>query len=467
LLSYPDQPQTPTFATLVAAFGARPGLPFADVLTQQDIEDACQQHDVHFAHDEADVCTPALTLWTFVSQCLAASKSCVAAVARAMVLRIALGLAPCAAATGAYCKARAKLPEAFLQQLALQVGTGVEDQAADCWRWHHKRVLLADGTELSMPDTEANQRVYPQPRSQRPGLGFPQMRLVVLLTFATAGLVGAAMGPCAGKETGETALFRSLLQRIRAGDVVVADRYYCSYWMVALLLACGADVAFRLHQSRHCDFRRGRRLGQGDHVVTWDKPERPDWLDEETYGQLPAYLIMREVRVTVRTPGCRTRNLVVATTLLDAELYPQEDIADLYHQRWHVELDIRNLKTTLKMDVLSCKTPEMVRKEVWTHLLGYNLVRKVMAQAALEGKRTPRQLSFAGAQQTCNAMRFALVLAEARLRGVLASALLIAVATHQVGNRPNRVEPREVKRRRYKRYLRRPRAQRRAELLQV
>ncbi len=213
---------------------------------------------------------------------LSIGYSCVAAVARVMVLRIALGLPPCSANTGAYCKARAKLPEDFLRGLTYLVGDAVEDQAPDGWRWRGRRVLLADGCEVTAADTPANQKEYPQPGSQKPGLGFPRIRLVVLLTFATASLVGAACGPHQGQETGETALFRALLDRLRPGDVVVADRYYCSYWMVALLWQRGVDVVFRLHQRRDYDFRRGRRLGRGDHVVAWAKPQRPDWMDQET-----------------------------------------------------------------------------------------------------------------------------------------------------------------------------------------
>jgi hypothetical protein len=465
--SYTAAGQQPTFAQLLHSFAQGDGLPFADLLTDDLIQQACAEEGVAFAQGADDVYTPAVTLWAFLSQCLSASKSCVAAVARVLVLRLALGLPPCSAATGGYCKARAKLPEPLLRRLTLEAGQRLESQAPDRWRWHSRRVLLADGGELSLPDTEANQQEYPQSAAQRPGLGFPQIRLVVLLAFATAALVGAAFGPRKGKETGETALFRTLLEQIQAGDVVVADRYYCSYWMLALLLECGADACFRLHQRRQADFRRGRRLGRGDHLVIWTKPRRPTWMTADTYARLPQQLTVREVRVTVTKPGRRVRQLVVATTLLDSQAYPQEDIAELYAWRWHVELDLRALKQSLKMDILTCKSPEMVRKEIWAHLLGYNLLRGVMAQAALAAKVTPRQVSFAGAQQTLAVFRWFLLLGEGACleRGV--QAFRAAVGVHRVGNRPDRVEPREVKRRpkNYRR-LRRPRRQRRAELLQ-
>lgn len=467
MFSYPEQGQLPSLSQLLRSFAQGDGMPFADLLPEDLIQQACDDEGVAFADDPDDVYTPAVTLWAFVCQCLSTSKSCVAAVGRVLVLRLALGLPPCSAATGGYCKARAKLPEPLLRRLTLEAGQRLESQAPDPWRWHHRRVLLADGGELSLPDTAANQREYPQSAAQQPGLGFPQIRLVVLLAFATAALVGAAFGPRKGKETGETALFRTLLEQIQAGDVVVADRYYCSYWMLALLMECGADACFRLHQRRHADFRRGRRLGRGDHLVTWTKPRRPAWMTEDTYARLPQQLTVREVRVTVTQPGRRVRQLVVATTLLDSQAYPHEDIAELYAWRWHVELDLRSLKQSLKMDILTCKSPEMVRKEIWAHLLGYNLLRGVMAQAALAAKVTPRQVSFAGAQQTLAAFRWFLLLGEGACRERGVWAFRVAVGVHRVGNRPDRVEPREVKRRpkNYRR-LRRPRCQRRAELLQ-
>jgi hypothetical protein len=458
---YPPPAPRPTFAATLRSFAQ------GDALPLQDLEDLCDQEGIHFGHGDDDVWTPAVTLWALLAQCLSGSKSCVAAVARVLVLRVAMGLPPCSAATGAYCKARAKLPEDLLRRLTLHVGNATEDQAPDDWRWQSHRVLLADGAVCSLPDTEANQQEYPQPGSQKPGLGFPLIRLVVLLTFATAALVGCAMGPHQGKGTGETALFRALLGEVRAGDVVVADRYYCSYWLLALLLERGADVCFRLHQRRRYDFRRGRWLGRGDHVVTWARPARPAWMDEDSYARLPETLTVREVRFVVTQPGCRSREVVVATTLTDARAYPKADIAELYHHRWQVELDIRSIKQTLRMDILSCKTPAMVRKEVWAHLLAYNLVRRAMARAALAGQTTPRRLSFAGAVQTVNAFRWALLLSPGDRRAALVRAVLLAIGTHRVGDRPGRCEPRKVKRR-PKGYPRmtRPRAQERAELLQ-
>jgi putative transposase len=368
-------------------------------------------------------------------------------VARVLAWLTKQGRPFCDAGTGAYCKARAKLTELFLWCLACDVGQQLEDQAPDSWRWRRRRVVLVDGSTLSMPDTPANQLAYPQSRSQRPGVGFPILRWVALLGLATGVVLDSALGPYRGKQTGETALFRTLLPSLRRGDVVLADRYYCSYWLVALLQAQGVDVVFRKHQLRHTDFRRGRRLGPNDHVVAWTKPQRPEWMDQATYDSLPETLALREVRTQVTTPGCRVKELVVVTTLRDHETYAKHEILDLYHERWQAEIDLRSIKTQMKMEILRCKTPAMVRKEIWAHLLAYNLVRKVMAQAAQEHQLTPRQLSFAGAMQTLNEFRTLLLHASAAELPEVTLRLLAAIARHRVGNRPGRCEPRKVKRR--------------------
>jgi hypothetical protein len=251
-----------------------------------------------------------------------------------------------------------------------------------------------------MPDTEENQQAYPQPGSQAPGLGFPVARIVVVLSLACGAVFGAALGRLRGKQTSENMLFHTLHAHLERDDVVLADRYYCSYWEITLLGQRGIDVVMRLHQRRQVDFHRGRRLGREDHVVTWPKPVRPAWMDAATYAVLPDTIEMRELRVQVTQPGFRTRVVLVATTLLDAQAYAKEELAALYRARWHAELDLRSLKQTMQMDVLRCKPPAMVHKEIWGHLLVYNLIRATMAQAALRHGVLPRQVSLQGARQT-------------------------------------------------------------------
>lgn len=447
MISYYNPTLQPTFRGVLRTFGQDANLPLADLLTPEDIQQACDDEGVGFAPADHHIWTPALTVWTLLSQCFSDSKSCVAAVARAVVLRISLGLPPCSAATGAYCKARAKLPVGLLQRLTTQLGDRLEENAAASWRWRGRRVLLSDGTSVSGPDTAENQVAYPQPKTQKPGLGFPLIRLVVLLGFATAARVDAALGPWSGKERGEMALLRQLLHRLQPSDVLVADRAGCSYWLLADLQQRRADGVFRLHQSRHYDFGTGQQLGYDDHVVEWTRPARPDWMDKQAYRAVPPSLKIRELRFRVDRRGYRSRTIIVATTLVDAQQYRKDDLAELYHQRWRIELDIRDIKQTLHMDVLRGKTPEMLRREIWAHLLAYNLARQVMAQAATQKGVSPRQLSFAGAKQTMDAFRVALQTSEGKVWGCLVQAMLTAIAGHRVGQREGRCEPRQVKRR--------------------
>ena len=466
MLFSPQQSVGVNFKTVLDSFAQAPGLPFQDVLTAEHIERVAAEEHVHFGGAAGGVYTVPVTLWAFLTQVLSREKACVAAVARIIVLRMALGLTPCAAETGAYCKARAKLPERFLQRLTLDVAQRVERNAPASWCWKGRHVFLADGSTVTMPDTAENQHAYPQPRTQKPGLGFPIARVVVLLALATAVLAGAAIGPYVGKNQGEPALLHALLDQLQTGDVLLGDRYYASYWLIALALTRGLDVVFRQHQRRRTDFRCGLRLGTDDHLVVLTKPKRPAWLDEATYAALPETLTVREVRTTVSRPGYRVKELVIVTTLLEADRYTKDDLTDLYHQRWQVELDLRSIKTHLAMNVLRCKTPEMVRKEIWTHLLAYNLTRQVMAQAAAEKGIRPRDCSFLGAVQTLNEFRLVLATAAAETFAERLQMLLAAIAAHRVGDRPGRCEPRAVKRRpKPLRYLTKPRAQARAQLL--
>ena len=254
-----------------------------------------------------------------------------------------------------------------------------------------------------MPDTPRNQRAFPQSNSQGVGLGFPLVRYVAIISLATGVARDLALGPYKGKETGETALFRTLLDRLATGEIVLGDRYFASFFMLAELMRRDVDGLFRMHQRRKFDFRRGRRLGVEDHVVTWTKPARPEWMDEETYAQIPDEMKVRELRFKVEQPGFRVNELVLVTTMLDAAEYTKEELADLFLQRWNIELDLRSIKDVLQMDVLRCKSPEMVEKEIWMHLLAYNLIRGVMAKRPRRMTSRPRLLSFKGTLQTMTA----------------------------------------------------------------
>jgi hypothetical protein len=392
--------------------------------------------------------TPMVTTAAFLGQVLSDDHSCQAAVDRLIAWRAARGLPPCSADTGGYCKARQRLPETLLPRLVRETADRLGDAAPDGWLFHGRRVVLADGSSVSMPDTPANQRAYPQPRQQKAGCGFPVARVVVLIALATGGVLDAALCGGRGKLTGEHALLRGLHGRLKRGDILVADAYYSSYDEVMTLRQLGVDVVMRQTGNRRSDFRRGTRPGREDHLVEWHRSRnRRPWMTREEFAALPRVMTMRELRVRVEQPGFRTRSLVVVTTLLDPGTFPRGESAGLYRARWNVELDIRSLKQALKVDVLRCKTPEMVRKEFWAHLLVANLIRGVMAEAARRHGVLPRQLSFQGARQMREGFRVELNRAASGQVAGLVEVMLRAMATQRVGDRPDRVEPRVVKRR--------------------
>jgi DDE family transposase len=434
-----------------------PRLPFAHLLDQDLVKQALRDHKVSFRDR---LFSPLVTLWVFLSQVIDPDHSCRAAVARFWAWRAARKLPPCSTDTGAYCKARKRLPEGVLAQLTRSSGRRPQDQAPPNWRWKGRNVKLVDGTTVSMPDTDANQQEFPQPKTQKPGLGFPIARLVVLFSLTVATVLDAALGPYKGKQTGETSLWHTLYDNLEVGDILLADRYYGSFWELALTKKRGADLVSRLHQRRKADFRLGQRLGKEDHVVDWSKPPRPDWMDEATYASLPAQLAVREVRVRVQIRGFRTRMLVVVTTLLDPLEMPRQEVAILYRIRWQAELDLRALKETLAMDVLRCQSPEMVRKEVWAHLLAYNVIRNQMAQAAKEAGVLPVQLSFKGAVQGVNALAGWLGRAVGAELEEACRQLRALLASYRIEERPNRSEPRARKRRpKHYPFLKEPRRQ--------
>jgi hypothetical protein len=422
----------------------QPGLPFADLLPASQIEAALPPK---LSGWRDRLYTPALTLCIFLSQILDEDHSCRQAVARFLAWLVGQGRPACSAQTSAYCQARKRLPEATLAQLTRQTGAHLQTQSPAGWRWHGRHARLVDGTTLSMPDTAPNQQAYPQPRTQRPGLGFPILRVVVVFSLAVGTVLDAALNPYQGKETGETALLWALLDQCPSGEVLVGDRYYATYWLIAKAHPRGIDIVFRQHHKRKVDFRSGRRLAADDHLITWNKPQRPAWLSADVWASLPATLTLRELRIRIPKGKFRTREIVIVTTLLDASRYPKSEIQALYRRRWEAEIHLRALKQTLQMDILRCKTPTMVRKELWAHLLVYNLIRTVIARAAQAHELEPGQISFKGALQTLNVFGGVLPLAGAGNADAAYPAFLEAIASHRVGHRPDRYEPRKVKRR--------------------
>jgi hypothetical protein len=435
---------------------------FTKLLPQEQIEAALERHQVHY---RKRLYTPLLTIWTFLYQVLASDQSCRAAVARLLAFLCVGGEDAGSAKTDPYCKARERLPEKLLADLARRSGGELQRDAPPSELLGGRPIKIADGTTVSMPDTPANQKAYPQPRGQKPGLGFPLLRLVGLIGLSCGAVLDVALGPYRGKRTGETALLRQLLDHLEAGDVLLTDALFSNYWTIALLHQRGVDFLGRHGGTRRMDFRQGRRLGRQDHVVLWHKPRRPSWMSLKLYRSLPEVLCLRETKVEVVQKGFRCRSLLLVTTLVEARVYPRAELALAFRCRWHAELDLRSIKHVMQMDVLRCKSPAMVRKEIWMHLLAYNLIRKLMAQAAATVGVCPRDLSFKGTLQTLTAFAAAGWSCPER-RNELYAAVLRAVATHRVNDRPDRVEPRAVKRRPKKQvYLNEPRPLAKARLL--
>jgi putative transposase len=453
------------FQLVLSSFLQQKGLPFSSVLSEDRIEQVFDEAGALFAkHEEDPVYTPAVTLWAFLSQVLfkAEQRSCLAAVSRVVVFLVAIGQKACSKNTGAYCRARAKIPTAVIRQLATEAAVTTEKNLPEELLWKGRRVKLVDGFTVSMPDTVKNQEVYPQPATQKPGVGFPLARCVALFSLATGMALDLEIGPYQGKKTGETALFRAMTARLEASDIVLADCYYCSYFMIVLLIELQVDFVVRLHQRRTAAFSRGKR----DHVVRWTRPPKPAWMDDETYARIPQSIEVREVQVCVQQPGFRPESFVVVTTLADDKTYTTDEIRDLFRKRWLVEQDIRAIKSTLGLDVLRCETPEMVRKEIWAGLLAYNLIRQTMLQAALQADLAPRDLSFTHALQTVAASWQLMPVLSAAAQGAQIAAALDGLERPLVGRRPNRVEPRAIKRRpKPHDLLTKPRAEARAELL--
>ncbi len=430
-----------TLEEVRAHFARDLGLPFADSLTEHSILDALDEHGVTYRDR---LFSPATTLWGFLSQALSDDHSCRDTVSRIIAHRAASGLGVCSPNTASYCNARARLPTGVLRTLARRTAQQLQAGLPGGWKWHGRDVFIADGSHVSMPDTPQNQAGYPQPVVQQEGIGFPLARVAVLLSLASGACHDLAIAPYAGKGTGETTLLRQMYDSLSPGDVVVADALFDNYFIACELRRRGIELVARVQAERIGS--RTVECGPDGDVIVWQRPNKPHGMKGEQYRTYPESLTMRQVSVDARGKDNRAGRFKVITTILDPSIGGGQ-IGDLYERRWAGEIDIRSIKSTMKMDVLRCKTPEMVRKEIWAHLLAYNLLRTVMAVAARENDVEPRAISFKGAKQALAAFAPKLEAARPRQRARLVGAMLKAVAYHRVGDRPGRWEPRARKRR--------------------
>ena len=436
------------------------GLPFAKVLPASDIEQVLNEEGVRYRNR---LWSPMVTIWAFLSQILDSDKSLHNCVSRVIVWLASAGETLPSDDTGAYSKARKRLPERVCKRLFSKSAAHLEQQVPPEALWCGHRVRICDGSSSLMSDTPANQKAYPQHSNQKPGCGFPIARLVVMFSLVTGAATLLMMAPLS---TSEIVMARQLYAMLQPGDVIVADQAYGTYVDLVLAQQRGADAVFRRHHRRNSDFRKGKRLGIGDHIVRWYKPkQRPRHMSEAEFAALPESVLVREVHCLIRQPGVRTKEVIVVTTLVDPKRYRKSKLAELYRHRWEGEVNLKHVKTTLAMEMLRSKSPEMVRKEIYMHLLAYNLLRTLMWQAALKAGVEPLRVSLQGARQHLGNFIGELKDATAKQLKRLYQQLLDIVTHKLVPKRPHRIEPR-VKKRRPKAFprMQKPRAQLKAKL---
>ena len=380
--------------------------------------------------------SPTKTLSMFLAQAISEDRSCQKVVNEAAVKQLIHHDSSLSTNTGGYCRARKRLPASMVTGLACYTGEHLSTQLPQEWLWRNRRVCLVDGTTVSLPDTAAIQAKYPQSNTQKEGLGFPLCRVVAITCLASGALLNAAYTKTKGKGSTEQTLIRQIMDTFKEGDLVLADAFYSTYFLLAWLIEHSIDAVFEQHGSRKqvVDFRLGERLGTKDHILTYDKPKQPYWMSDEEYACAPDNIRIRELQV---------KGKVLITTMLSPKAVNRAELHELYKKRWHIELDFRDIKTTLGMDALSCKTPEMIEKELWIYLLAYNLIRLLMNQSALLNDMTPRQLSFKHTLQIWIPWhQYGFAFSQENI-----IQLMVLIACKEVGNRPGRVEPRAVKRR--------------------
>jgi hypothetical protein len=380
---------------------------------------------------------PTETLSMFIAQVFQQDPSCQNVVNQAAVKSLVSGLDPCSTHTGGYCRARKRLPSQMPKDLAMFIGQSIEENVPVSWRWHDRRIRVVDGTSITMPDTKDNQSVYPQQGGQKAGLGFPIARLVAVTDLNSGAVQGAAFGRFMGKGSDEKALLRSLSDIFEAGDIILGDAFFPSYLFIAEMLDKGVDILMEQIGGRRqsTDFRLGSSLGKLDHIFEITKPgKKPDWIDQATFDKLPDTIAIREFK---------TKGRIMVTTMKDVKTYSKKSLYSLYKKRWEIETNLGQIKTILGMNVLSCKTPEMIEKEIWVYLLGYNLIRLLMVQSAYLSGLQPIDLSFKHCVQLwLNYLQQSAVIDDIEL-----TRLLMLMAQQRVANRPGRIEPRALKRR--------------------
>ena len=439
------------------------GLPFKELLPESAIKQAISELKIKYKKRLFD---PLITLWAFLSQVLDTDKTCHNAVSKIVAHLAESEVEVASTDTSGYCQARTRLPEKLLEKLFNSSAQSLEEKVTAEYLWCGRNVLVIDGSTVSMPDTVENQKEYPQPSSQKPGCGFPIAKIGVIFSLMT----GAAIALCIDvMNTHDIKLARNLYSFLKPNDVLVGDRAFCAYADMFAIKKLECDAVFRKHQSRTTTMRKGKIVGDCDKLVTWYKPKNcPKGLSKDEFDALPPSITVREIYYYIVIPGFRTDRVSLITTLLDKTTYSSLEVVRLYGQRWNVELDLRHLKSTLGMDVLRCKSPSMVRKEIYVYLLAYNLLRSLMWSAGTTYGTPPLRLSLQGTRHHLNNFIAQLLATDSKKRLQIYSTLLKVIVHKVVPERPGRSEPR-VRKRRPKAYplMTKSRRELRKELLQT
>lgn len=418
------------------------GLPFKELLPESVIRLAISELKIKYKKRLFD---PLITLWAFLSQVLDTDKSCHNAVSKIIAHLAESEVEVPSSDTSGYCQARARLPEKLLENLFNSSAQNLESKMTQEHLWCGRNVKVIDGSTVSMPDTVENQKEYPQPSSQKPGCGFPIAKIGVIFSLVTGAVVALCIDVL---NTHDIKLARNLYSVLKPNDVLLGDRAFCAYADIFTIKKLDCDAVFRKHQSRPTIMRKGKIIGDCDKLVTWYKPKScPKGLSKDEFDALPPSITVREIYYHIVIPGFRTQRVSLITTLLDIATYSTLEIVGLYGQRWDVELDLRHLKTTLGMDVLRCKTPSMVRKEIYVFLLAYNLLRSLMWAAGTIYSTPPNRLSLQGTRHHLINFIPKLLAACDQKRLRLYHTLLKVIAHKAIPDRPARNEPRVRKRR--------------------
>lgn len=447
-------------------------LPLSEILDSTLIADAFEEDGIDFGIADEDVFTPAITLWAMVSQFLfpKTGRSCKAAAGRVVSYWAKTSNRVVAQNAGNFCRAKAKIPTTTIRKIVLRLaseaelqsiafddpGSEVEEEVAED-RLSPKviaairavpitgRIIMADGFTIDAPDTPENQDAYPQNPAQAEGLGFPILRCVCLVSMLTGMLIDLGYAAYSGKGTGETAILRQLRSSLKRGDILVADSYHCTYWLVAMCVSIGVHVVMKNHHMRDDDPIGAKQFGTADRTAKWSRPHRPQWMSKKKYYKVPLQIDMRLSDVAIDKVGGRCDSFTVATTLLDMDAYPGTWIGSLYHGRWIVEPDIGSIKCTLGLEHLRGRSPDTLEREIWTALLLYNLVRLKMMQSGYAAQRDIRSMSFTETFQLLSTNW--LLCASTGVNEALVASSQAQGACAIIGNRPGRSEPRENKRR--------------------